>query len=127
MDGNTTTYFPPDTTVFGVPSATNPVSGSAVWSGQARAFHHRNWTATQASARIEVDFAATTVDITDFNTDHPDMSWADMPLSAGTFSDTAIDRAIDGSFYGATHEAVAGTFHSDQLQGVFGAVRKRHE
>ena len=127
VDGSTTTYYEPETAVFGTPSGTNPVSGSAVWDGEARAFRRQDWSRTPATAdaRIEVDFAATTVDvdITDFDTDHPDLSWRDIRLFAGSFSYAAFDPNVEGSFYGTVHQGVAGTFRSDRLQGIFGAVR----
>ena len=124
-DGEETLYYPPDTTVFGTPSATNPVSGGAVWNGEARAFLDRRWTPATADARVAVDFAASTVDvdIADFDTDHPDLSWHDMRLFAGRFRHVAFNPTVQGSFYGTLHQGVAGTFRSDQLQGVFGAVR----
>ena len=125
VEDDTTRYGEPQTAVSGTPSGTDPVSGGAVWHGEARAFHNWPWIAATAAARVEVDFAATTVDvdITDFDTAHPDMSWEDMPLTEGKFSDAALEPTIEGSFYGADHQGVAGTFRSDRLQGVFGAVR----
>ena len=125
VDGDITSYDRPRSALFGTPSETNPVSGSAVWNGEARAFRNGTWTPATAEARIEVDFAATTVDvdITDFDTDHPDLSWRDMRLLAGSFRHAAFDPTVEGSFYGTVHQGVAGTFRSDELQGIFGAVR----
>ncbi len=126
-NGDITQYYPPHTAIYGTRSGTNPVSGSAVWNGEVRAFDDHHWTnaAATASAHIEVDFPTATVDVdfTRFDTLHPDMSWRDLPLSAGEFSDASVQPTIEGSFYGAIHQGVAGSFHRDQLRGVFGAVR----
>ena len=42
-------------------------------------------------------------------------------MENGEFESGTAD--IEGAFYGADHEGVAGTFARDGLTGVFGAVR----
>ncbi|MDE0387104.1 MAG: hypothetical protein OXI75_00235 [Rhodospirillales bacterium] len=118
----------------GTRSGTSPVSGSAVWSGDVRAYETEDVTNSEGmsittyapvegDARIEVDFTAVTVDIdfTNFDNDQADMSWDGLALSNGEFGSGAA--GIEGAFYGLGHEGAAGTFARDGLAGVFGALR----
>ena len=120
-------------TVAGVRSEISPTGGSAVWIGGVRAYetpvaHPPSTSATtyapvEGKSRLEVDFAAGTVDVdfASFDNDRADMSWSGLALDNGEFGGGAA--GIDGSFYGANHEGAAGTFDRDGLAGVFGAVR----
>ena len=121
-------------TVEGKRSGTSPVMGSAVWIGDVHAYATEDlvnsegtsvatYAAVEGDARLEVDFAAVTVDVnfTNFDNDRADMSWDGLAVDNGGFgSETA---GIEGSFYGADHEGAAGTFAQDGLTGVFGALR----
>ena len=122
------------TTVHGTRSGTSPVSGSAVWTGDVHAYETEDVmtsggmsvttiTPVEGDARLEVDFAAVTVDIdfTNFDNSQADMSWDRLAMINGEFGSGAA--TIDGSFYGADHEGAAGTFARDGLTGVFGALR----
>ena len=125
--GNTRSYEPPTTQVSGTPSGSNPVSGSAVWNGNVRAFDagHAGYLPVRGNARIEADFADATIDVhfTDFDTGHVDFSWQGMQMTEGTFQDAQISPTIEGAFYGSDHQGAAGKFDRDSLRGVFGAVR----
>ena len=125
--GNTTSYETPTTHVSGTPSGSNPVSGSAVWNGYVRAFDagHAGYLPVRGNARIEVDFADTTIDVhfADFDSGHGDLSWQGMRMTGGTFQDAQISPTIEGAFYGSDHQGAAGKFDRDSLRGVFGAVR----
>ena len=110
------------------PTGSNPVSGSAVWSGSARATDTRpeaDGTTVHGSARLEVDFGDATVDIdlTSFGADHEDMSWQALPMVDGTFRDSGDVASIDGAFYGSDHQSAAGSFDRNHLQGEFEATR----
>ncbi len=121
-------------TVDGTRTGTAPVSGSAVWSGDVHAYGTEDvmtsdgtsvttYVPVEGDARLEVDFAAVTVDVdfTNFDNNRADMSWNGLAITNGGFgSGTA---GIDGCFYGADHEGAAGTFARDGLKGVFGALR----
>ncbi|MDE0386993.1 MAG: hypothetical protein OXI22_24150 [Defluviicoccus sp.] len=116
--------------VEGTPSGTDPVGGAAVWSGGVRAFDtHPDTLGTPVSgdARIEVDFATTTLDVefTDFSEGHGDMAWRDLGIVDGTFRHRSGLDTIDGAFYGDDHRAAAGSFERDRLRGVFGTLRER--
>ncbi len=115
-------------------SGTSPVMGSAVWSGDVRAYETEDvvnsegmsvttYAPVEGDARLEVDFTAATVDVdfTDFDNNQADMSWDGLAMSNGEFGSGVA--TIDGSFYGADHEGAAGTFARDGLTGVFGALR----
>ena len=126
---NQITYY--DSTfgrIDGTPSGSNPVSGTAVWSGKVRAFDTLSvarWTPVSGNARLAVDFRDATVDVdfTDFEAGHSDMSWRSLRLRGGAFRGAPGLATIEGAFYGAEHQGVAGKFNRDGLQGVFGAVR----
>ena len=115
--------------VEGSQSGSNPVSGSAVWTGDVRAYdaHPDTFgTPITGAARLEVDFRAATVDVdfTSLSGGHADLSWDGLRIRNGRFRDTSgAYKEIRGAFYGAEHQGVAGTFRSDRLDGVFGATR----
>ena len=116
-------------TVEGARSGTSPISGSAVWTGDVRAYETEPATGTttyapvEGKSRLEVDLAAGTVDVdfTRFDNDRADMSWFRLALDNGAFGNGTA--SIDGSFYGTNHEGAAGTFDRNGLTGVFGALR----
>ena len=121
-------YFTPGGRIEGSPSGSNPVSGTAAWSGKVRAYDTQSgagWTPVSGNARLEVDLGAATVnvDFTDFEAGHADMSWNGLSLRAGAFSHVQHGASIEGAFYGSEHQGAAGTFRRDRLDGVFGAVR----
>lgn len=120
--------------VNGTPSGSSPVSGGAVWSGDVHAYGTDDavspdgtsvtaYAAVEGDARLEVDFAAVTVDVhfTNFDGSRADMSWDGLAMDDGRFGNGVA--TIDGSFYGEAHEGAAGTFERDGLTGVFGALR----
>ena len=122
------------TATQGTRSGTSPASGSAVWSGDVRAYETEDVVNSEGTsvttlapvegdARLEVDFAAATVDIdfTNFDNSQADMSWDGLAMDNGVFGVGVT--SIDGAFYGADHEGAAGTFARDGLTGVFGALR----
>ena len=127
LDGTVTT------TVEGVPTGTSPTIGSAVWTGGVLAYDAEDvifegstvttYMPVSGDARLEVDFAAVTIDVdfTNFDNSQADMSWSALAIDNGTFGDASA--GIDGSFYGSDHEGAAGTFERDDLTGVFGALR----
>ena len=125
--GNTTYYQTPTIRISGSRTGSNPVSGNAVWLGSVRAFDTNSvgYSPVSGSARLEVDFAESTVDVdfTDFDRDHDDISWEGMQLTGGSFQDEQYFPSIEGAFYGSEHQGVAGEFNEDNLKGVFGAVR----
>ena len=121
-------------TVTGTPSETPPVSGSAVWNGDVRGYETATVATSETTsvtthapvegdARIEVDFAAATVDVefTDLDNDQADLSWSALTMDSGAFGNAA--EGIEGSFYGADHEGAAGTFRNDGITGEFGVLR----
>ena len=126
--GGGTSYHSPSGRIDGTPSGSNPVSGTAVWSGKVRAFDtdaENLWEPVGGDARLRVHLERSTVDVdfTDFEGGHADMSWRSLELRSGTFSDAQGRAAIEGGFYGGEHQGAAGKFSGDRLQGVFGAVR----
>ena len=121
-------------TVDGTRSGTSPVAGSAVWIGDVHAYATEDvvnsegrsvttYAAVEGDARLEVDFAAVTVDIdfTNFDNDRADISWDGLAMDNGGFGSVA--EGIEGAFYGADHKGAAGEFERDGLTGVFGALR----
>ena len=128
MDGTVSTMTP------GMQSGTSPEMGSAVWTGDVKAYETEDvvnfegtsvttYAPVEGDARIEVDFTAITVDVdfTNFDNSRADMSWDGLAMENGEFGDETA--GIEGSFYGADHEGTAGTFARGGLTGVFGALR----
>ena len=114
--------------VEGAKTGSNPLSGSAVWTGTVRAHdvHPDSYgTPITGDARLEVDFAANTIDVmlSDFSGGHTDKTWQDLRLANGAFDYRRGYDTISGAFYGAEHQGVAGKFTRDRLDGVFGALR----
>ena len=118
-------------TVFGNPSGSNPVAGSAVWTGYSRAVLESGAPA-EGSARVEADFRRATLDVLLSELGGTSLTWRDLAMVDGRFGriDEERDfhwswgRSIEGEFYGDGHEGVAGTFHWDRMMGVFGALRE---
>lgn len=52
------------------------------------------------------------------------LSWIDVPLTAGTFERRLSNNYIEGAFYGTGHEEVGGVFTRNDMVGAFGATRK---
>ena len=126
--GGTTTYYSPSGRIEGTLSGSNPVSGTAVWTGEVRAYDTQSdgdWAPISGNARLAVDFDDSTVDVdlTAFEGGHGDMSWRSLQLRSGSFRHSQGQATIEGAFYGATHQGAAGKFNRDSLRGVFGAVR----
>ncbi len=113
----------------GTRTGSNPALGSAVWTGDVRAYDahpEKLGTPVEGSARLEMDFSAVTIDVdfTGFSGGHADMAWDGLALTNGAFSHRSGFESLNGAFYGAGHEAVGGTFKRDRLDGVFGALRE---
>ena len=121
-------YEGPYSRIAGEPTGSNPVSGTAVWSGQVRAVDtlaDTSYLPVSGTARLEVDFSDATLDVdfTDFDQGHDDLSWQSLRLTEGAFQGKQSNATIDGAFYGTEHQGTAGTFNNDRLEGIFGAVR----
>ena len=108
--------------VLGTRTGSNPASGSAVWTGGVRGVTE-DFTRVTGESRLEADLSAVTIDVdfTSFDDGRADMSWDDLSLTSGAFRDGS---ALEGAFYGAEHEGIAGKFDRDGLRGVFGALRE---
>ena len=128
IDGTVSTMTP------GTRSGTSPAMGSAVWTGDVKAYETEDvvtfertsvttYAPVEGDARLAVDFTAITVDVdfTNFDDSQADMSWDGLAMDNGEFGDETT--GIEGAFYGADHEGAAGTFARDGLTGVFGALR----
>lgn len=122
------------TATRGMRSGTSPAAGSAVWAGRVAAYETEDvmtsggspvtaYAPVEGSVRLEVDMAAATVDVdfTSFDNGRADISWDGLAMRNGEF--TSGTPGIEGAFFGADHEGVAGTFARDGLAGVFGALR----
>ena len=113
------------TFVSGTPTGTNPVSGSAIWNGFARAvFGYEVQLTGKASLWANLRNATVDVYLSEMDYLH-DHVWRDLDMVDGTFSREEGDWMISGAFYGDGHEGVAGHFnHEPGVVGVFGALRE---
>ena len=118
---------------IGDASGSNPVSGSATWTGVMAGVDEREDRATfgnllEGDARVSIgNFSRPAVDISltnirDRQTDgsHGNISWSGIGLSNGAFSASGLS----GRFYGPDHEEVGGIFLRDNISGAFGAQRQ---
>ena len=112
-------YF---SSVTGVRAFSNPVSGSAAWAGAVRGITE-DFDRVQGSARIEYDFTLEHVDVLfgRFDDGRANMGWNGLDVRLGGFRSGS---EIEGTFYGANHEGIAGKFDRDGLKGVFGVARQ---
>ncbi len=115
--------------IQGAPSGSNPVSGSAVWTGQVRAYDAHPDTLgmpVTGDARLEANLSAATIDVdlSNFSGGHADMAWLGLSLIEGGFLHRDGHNNIYGTFYGAEHQGIAGRFSRDRLDGIFGALRQ---
>ena len=114
-------------------SGSNPVAGSATWTGIMAGLDERQGATMgdllEGDATLTIgSFTRPSVglrftNITNQRTDarFPSQSWANVPLTAGTFR---ADGLV-GNFYGPGHEEVGGIFNKDEIiTGAFGARRE---
>ena len=123
---STTTTASPGMTIDGTPTGTNPETGSAVWTGMARAFETaERGRPVKGAAQIDVDLESAIADvaITHLDRGHDDLRWTSLPIEDGRFAEISTGASIEGAFYGPAHQAAAGAFRSARLEGVFVATR----
>ena len=110
--------------VSGRRTRSNPLTGTAMWTGGVRGVTG-NFARVTGQSRITVDMGAETTDVSFFAFDdgRVGMAWNDLALRNGAFSHQDSASSISGDFYGAGHLGVAGKFDRDGLHGVFGALR----
>ena len=119
---------------LGAASGSNPVSGTATWSGGVVGIDGHalgRGQVVQGESEVTVDFADSTVDVelsgmTFLARGHSwihDMTWNDLPLNSDGFGTGADDNFIEGRFYGSGHEEVGGVFMRNHIAGAFGGKR----
>ena len=126
----------------GVESGSNPVFGSATWTGamvgrtRGAANHEEPGVTVVGDSRLTFDFAANELDValtgirTENGQSYADLTWENVPTMNGRFTGTnyyqdgSIEGSISGRFYGPNHEEIGGLVSSDDLMGAFGARRQ---
>ena len=115
----------------GVESGSNPVSGSATWTGamvgRVRVPHdaEQPGALVLGDSRLTFDFQMNDIDVaftdirSDDGTSYADLTWDNIPTENGRFG----FEGVQGSFYGPHHEEVGGVFERNQIIGAFGASR----
>ena len=121
---------------IGQATGTNPVSGTASWTGvmvgaDVSALTTRGHV-IQGDAEITVDFSNTNVDVTftniydlDAGIRHGDMGWSSIRMANGAFGAGSDGNSIEGRFHGPAHEEVGGIFERNLILGAFGARREQ--
>ena len=118
---------------IGDATGSNPVRGSATWSGVMVGVDTADsrFNSVRGDADLTIaDFADPKLDVAFTNIRNVDagrrwanMTWGDVPMTSGGFA-TGSDRdSIQGKFYGPNHEEAGGVFERDQVIGAFGAKR----
>ena len=120
--------------VTGARSYDNPVGrGRAMWKGKARGYERSQstfGTPVEGKAVLLMDLGSIAdywidVELTEFTRGHADLTWKSITtLANGRFTRSAPPGKIEGWFYGDKQEGVAGKFETDDLKGVFGAIRE---
>ena len=139
---NPTTWQLWNAAVVGVESGSNPVSGSATWTGamvgrtRGAANHEEPGIAVVGDSRLTFDFATNEIDVamtgmqSEDGTAYADLTWENVPTMNGRFAGTnhypdgSIEGSVSGRFYGPNHEEVGGFVNSGALMGAFGARRQ---
>ena len=112
---------------LGDASGSNPVTGSATWTGLMVGVHRDRPTQNiQGRTEAVYSFADQTmdVDMTQLTRGHADMGWDNLRVSGGTFGAGADGNLISGSFYGSRHAELGGIFERHGIMGAFGAKRQ---
>lgn len=130
----------------GVESGSNPVSGSAIWTGAmiGRSLNpnepEKPGALVLGDSRLTFDFATNGLDValtgirSDGGQSYADLIWNNLPVQNGAFGNLPAvpgpdlpgqERlgSIQGAFYGPNHEEVGGVFDRNQIVGAFGAKR----
>lgn len=118
---------------IGDASGSNPVSGSATWTGVMAGIDENEDASTfgnllrgDATVRIpSFTSPAVNVSLTNIRDNatggtHNNISWSSVPLSSGGFRASGLR----GQFYGPGHEEVGGIFLRNEISGAFGASRQ---
>ncbi|MCY4420121.1 MAG: hypothetical protein OXC42_02535 [Gammaproteobacteria bacterium] len=118
---------------IGNASGSNPLSGSATWTGVMAGIDENEDATTfgnlvTGNATVTIDnFSTPRVgvalsSISDVATgkSHADIAWSGLSLNSGAFSASGLS----GLFYGPNHEEVGGIFLRNQISGAFGAARQ---
>lgn len=123
----------------GLESGSNPVSGSATWTGamvgrtRGEANHEEPGVAVVGNSNLTFDFSANQIDVAltgiqaDDGTTYADLTWENIPTVLGRFvsqSGSVADGSVRGNFYGPNHEEVGGVFEHEQMLGAFGGTRQ---
>ena len=109
--------------VAGNAPGSNP-SGSATWSGIARA-HDANGRTGSGTAKLTASLSSrptVDADIRIGGNQIGSAAWSRIPLANGRFeTGSGLDDRIVGHFHGPRHEEACGTFDTRDWSGVFGA------
>ncbi len=122
----------------GMASDTNPVDGSATWTGVMIGGRITRGATVgigvRGHAALTYDFMNENIDVLLSNVQnagpevdgrriYPNMTWHNLPVKDGRFGANFDDPTLEGRFYGPNHEEVGGIFERNQIVGAFGAKR----
>ena len=119
---------------FGNAAETTPTFGNATWTGamvgnasSSKAIGG-DWVRGDATLtfdlnRSDLDVAFTNIRDIDAGHRYQNITWRNIPVTAGSFSSGFDENSIEGRFYGPNHEEVGGVFERNEIVGAFGAKR----
>lgn len=122
----------------GMATDTNPVDGSATWTGVMMGGRITRAATVgigvRGHATLTYDFMNENIDVllsniqnsqpdVDGRQIYPNMTWHNLPVRDGRFGANFDDPTLEGRFYGPNHEEVGGIFERNQIIGAFGAKR----
>ena len=115
---------------LGMVSGSNPVSGSATWTGAmagVRIGSSSLGAEVIGDAEMTADLAAASLDLAFTNIADPsgdpsnDIRWQGVSMQNGSFNGSG---GLQGNFYGPDHEEAGGVFERDGIAGAFSLVRQ---
>lgn len=115
---------------LGMGSGSNPVSGSATWTGAMAGVKIGNSSLGAeviGDAEMTVDLAAASLDLAFTSIADTsgvlsnDIRWQGVSMQNGSFSSSG---GLQGSFYGPNHEEAGGVFERDGIAGAFSLARQ---
>ncbi len=122
----------------GMATDTNPVDGSATWTGTMVGGRITETAevgiGVRGHATLTYDFTNEDIDVSlsniqngnpavDGRQTYPNMTWQNLPVREGRFGANFDDPTLEGRFYGPNHEEVGGIFERNQIIGAFGGKR----
>ncbi|MDE0304472.1 MAG: hypothetical protein OXI87_06245 [Albidovulum sp.] len=116
---------------IGYATGTRPVSGTATWKGVVVAGDYVQRELHQGDATLTANFGASNIDVrltgfydVETGAERDSIVFDEVPFTSDGFRDSAVNKMIEGKFYGPNHAEAGGVFEHGSRFGAFGAIRQ---